>query len=117
MPSYKQQRMAQDIKRLLSMLARDLKDPRVQNKILSIVRVELSGDLSYAKVYVSAMEGLSAAQEAVKGLKSSSGFLKRELSNALHLRKCPELHFIADDSIAYSAHLNEIFSQMQQEEE
>lgn len=117
MASYKHERLTQDIKRVLSMLVRDLKDPRIQNKMISFIRVELSGDLSYAKVYVSAMEGMEVAQEAVKGLKSASGFLKRELSNALHLRRCPELNFIADDSIEYSAHLNEIFSEMHQEEE
>ncbi|MCL2301067.1 MAG: 30S ribosome-binding factor RbfA [Firmicutes bacterium] len=99
MPSYHLPRAAEDMKRELTALLRELKDPRVQGKLLTVVRVHLSGDGSSAKIYVSAMEGLEAAREAVKGLKSAVGYLRGELTRRLHMRKAPELRFIADNSI------------------
>ena len=63
------------------------------------------------------MEGETATKESIKGLNSASGFLRRELGNRLHLRKCPELHFIPDGSIAYSAKINHILQELDLEEE
>ena len=115
MASFKIGRLSEDIKRELSLLIRELKDPRI-SKMLSIIRCEVSGDLSHCKVNVSALEGEAATKESIKGLNSASGFLRRELSNRLHLRKCPELHFIADGSIAYSAKINQILHDLDEEE-
>lgn len=99
MPSYHINRHSEDIKRTLTALLRDVKDPRTQGKMLTFVRVHLSGDGAVAKVYVSALEGLAAASEAVKGLKSAAGFLRGEVGRRLQLRHAPELRFIADNSI------------------
>ena len=107
MPSYKIGRLSEDIKRELSLLIRELKDPRV-SKMLSVIRCEVSGDLSHCKVHVSAIEGEAATKESIKGLVPPPGSLRREIGTRLHLRKCPELHFIADGSIAHSAKINEI---------
>jgi ribosome-binding factor A len=114
MPNYRIGRLSEDIKRELSALLRQLKDPRISS-MTSILRCEVSGDGSHCKVHVSALEGLEATKETVKGLTSASGFLRREIGNRLHLRKCPELHFIVDDSIAYSAHINEILHKIADE--
>ena len=111
MPSYKVGRLSEDLKRELSVLLREVKDPRV-SRMLSIIRCEVSGDLSLCKVNVSALEGEAATKESIKGLNSASGFLRKEIANRLHLRKCPELHFIADGSIAYSAKINEILHEL-----
>jgi ribosome-binding factor A len=73
--------------------------------MLSIVRVETSGDNSDCKIYISAVEGLDAAKTAVKGLVSATGFIRRELADRLHIKRAPELKFIADNSIEYSARL------------
>ncbi|MBR1663240.1 MAG: 30S ribosome-binding factor RbfA [Ruminococcus sp.] len=108
MASHKAGRMSEDIKRIISGKIRDLKDPRInKNGMLTIVRCDVAGDGSYCKVYVSSFEGYEAAKEAVKGFESASGFLKREISNVLGLRRSPELRFIADDSIEHSAQINE----------
>ena len=69
MPSFKIGRAAADIQRELAQLFREMKDPRV-SKLLSIVKVDVSGDLSYATVYVSAIEGFDKTVESVKGLKN-----------------------------------------------
>ncbi|MBQ6387643.1 MAG: 30S ribosome-binding factor RbfA [Ruminococcus sp.] len=108
MPSHKIERTTEDIKRELTAIFRELKDPRVSGAFLSIVRVEVTNDLSYCTVQVSAIEGLDRAGEAVKGLKSASGFIRRELGRRLKLRHVPELIFNATDSIAYSANISRI---------
>ena len=107
MASFKMGRISADIQRELSVLLREVKDPRV-SKLLSIVKIDVSGDLSYAKVYVSAIDGPAATAESVAGLKNAAGFLRRELGRHLSLRKVPELRFVADDSIVQSAHIAQI---------
>lgn len=107
MAGYKIDRITSDIRIALSELFRDLKDPRISS-LLSIVKINVSGDLSYATVYVSAIEGRAATEQSVKGLKNASGYLRRELGSRLSLRKVPELRFVADDSIEKSAHISRI---------
>ena len=107
MAGYKIDRITSDIRIALSELFRDLKDPRISS-LLSIVKINVSGDLSYATVYVSAIEGKEATVQSVKGLKNAGGYLRRELGNRLSLRKVPELRFVADDSIEKSAQISRI---------
>ncbi len=103
MPNYRMDRTSEDIMRELTAILRTVKDPRVTGSMLSIVRVDVTRDMSYATVFISSMSGIDAAREAVKGLKSAAGYMRRELGLALKLRHTPELRFVADDSIAYSA--------------
>ena len=98
MAGYRIDRVSEDIKREIASIMRELKDPRIQG-MLTVVNVEVSSDASFAKVYVSAMEGIETAQLAVKGLTSATGYIRREVGKRLHLRKTPELKFVADDSI------------------
>ena len=116
MPGHKLGRTTEDIRRELSALLRELKDPRTQNMLLSIVRVEVTNDLSYCTVYVSAMEGLDRAKTAMQGLRSASGFLRRELGRRLQLRHVPELIFKATDSIEYGANIARILHDLEKEE-
>lgn len=109
MASYKPRRLSEDIRRIISGKIRDLKDPRINNSgMITIVRCDVSNDISYCKVYVSSFEGYDKAKEAVKGFESASGLLKREISNVLRLRKCPELEFVADNSMEHSLKINKI---------
>ncbi len=110
MSGHKIERTTEDIRRELTAIFRELKDPRVTGAFLSIVRVEVTNDLSYCTVHVSAIEGLDRAKEAVKGLKSASGYIRRELGHRLRLRHVPELIFNATDSIEYSANISRILS-------
>ena len=108
MAGHRIERTTEDIKRELTAIFRELKDPRVSGAFLSIVRVEVTNDLSYCTVSVSGIEGLDRAKQAVKGLESAAGFIRRELGHRLRLRHVPELIFKATDSIEYSAHINRI---------
>ena len=99
MAGFRINRVSEDIRREIIAVIRELKDPRVMGKMLTVVRVEVSSDASYAKVYVSDLQGIESAKEAVKGLTAATGFVRREVGSRLHLRKTPELKFVADDSI------------------
>lgn len=99
MSLYKNDRTAEDIKREITAVIRELKDPRVAGKMLTVVRVELANDLSFGKIYISAFDSIETAKEAVKGLDRAQGLIRREICSRLHLRKSPELKFIADDSV------------------
>lgn len=99
MPSYRVSRVSEDIRREITAIIRELKDPRVKDKMLTVVRVEVSSDASFAKVYISDIKGIDGAKEAVKALTSATGYIRREVGSRLHLRKTPELKFIADDSV------------------
>ncbi len=101
MAGYRIDRTAEDIKREIIAVMKEIKDPRVQGRLITVVRVEVSNDLSSAKVYISDMQGLEGAKTAVKGLASATGFIRREIGKNLHLRKTPELTFIADNSIEH----------------
>ena len=116
MPSHKLGRTTEDIRREISAVLRELKDPRVSGVLLSVVRVEVTNDLSYCTVYVSAMEGMDAANNAVKGLKSAAGFVRRELGSRLKLRHVPELIFKATDSIEYSANISRILHDLEKKD-
>lgn len=115
MPSYKLGRTTEDIRREVSAILRELKDPRVSGCMLSVVCVEVTNDLSYCTVYVSAMEGMETAENAVKGLKSAAGYVRRELGNRLKLRHVPEMIFKATDSIEYSANISRILHDLENE--
>lgn len=114
MPNFKNARLSEDIKREISgLICERIKDPRVKFGLVSVVRTELSGDNSHCKVYISHLDGMDASQNAVKGLESASWMIKREISNKLHLKKCPELKFIADDSIEHSAEIAKMLEDME----
>lgn len=109
MASNRIQRVNEDIQIALAELLRNVKDPRVQQGIISITAVETTGDLKFCKVYVSVL-GLQSEKEFLKGLKSASGWLRRELGMRLKIRAIPELIFRLDKSIEHGAHINEILS-------
>ena len=107
MAGYRIDRITSDIQLTLSELFREIKDPRV-SKLLSIVKLDVSNDLSYATVYVSAIEGAQATELSAKALKGAAGFLRRELGARMSLRKVPELRFVADHSMEHSAQISRI---------
>ena len=109
-------RINEEIQKELASLIRNLKDPRVQDTMISITRVEATPDLRYAKVYASFLQEDRAA-DALKGLKSASGYLRRELGHALQLRYTPELVWELvwelDDSITYGAKMLKLINSLE----
>ena len=111
MASNKLARTNDDIQIVLSSLLREIKDPRVQQGMISVTRVETTGDLRYSKVWLSVM-GMKDEKEFKKGLKSAAGWLRRELGNAMKLRYTPELVFEIAHSIEYGAHISQVISSL-----
>ena len=101
----------QEIQKELSDLLRSVKDPRVQDVMISITRVETTPDLRYTKVYVSFLQENKAA-DAMAGLRSAAGFLRRQLAQNLQLRYAPEIQWALDDSITYGAKMLELINHL-----
>ena len=111
MASNKLARTNDDIQFVISKLLREVKDPRVQQGMISVTRVETTGDLRYSKIYLSVL-GMQDEKEFKRGLRSASGYLRRELGNSMKLRYTPELIFEIDHSIEYGAHINEVINSL-----
>lgn len=107
MAGYKIDRITSDVRLAMADILRDIKDPRV-SKMLSIIKVQVTNDLSFATFYVSAIEGKEMTDSSVKALKGAAGYIRRELGSRVKMRKVPEVRFVADDSIAFSAHISSI---------
>ncbi len=112
MSSNKIGRINDDIQLVLAAKLRDVKDPRVQQGMISVTRVETTGDLRFCKVWLSVF-GLENEKEFRRGLKSASGWLRRELGAVLDLRYTPELVFEVDHSIEYGAHISEVINSLE----
>ena len=95
------QRLSEDIKREISISIRDLKDERLDGGLAAISRCEVSNDLSYCKVYISAHGGEEKTGEIVSVLQNASGFFKKRINGRIKMRKIPELRFIPDNSLDY----------------
>ena len=111
MASNRINRINEEIQKELSSLLRTVKDPRGQDTMISITRVETTPDLRYTKVYVSFLPE-DKAPDAMAGLKSAAGYLRRELARKLNLRYASEIVWAQDDSITYGAHMLELINSL-----
>ena len=108
MANYRRGRINDEVKKELSVILREVKDPRISDAFISVTAVEVSGDLKFAKVYYSAMMG--DKKEVAKGLKSSAGFIRREIARRLNLRMTPEFSFYEDHSIEHGARISKLLN-------
>lgn len=111
MSSIRYERINQDVKRVLTELFRQLKDPRIHG-LVTITRAEVSGDLKNAKVFVSVLGSEQDKKEVLAGLKSASGWLRRELGGSMNMRSTPELAFIQDRSIDEGSHILDLINKV-----
>lgn len=112
--AFKKARINEEIAKELGAILRTVKDPRINNGFISVVGVDTTPDLKYCKVRFSIFGGDS--KEAAKGLKSASGYIRRELASRLNLRLTPELTFIPDTSIEHGAHISALIESLHKEE-
>ena len=98
-----------EIRRELSEILREeVKDPRVDIRLVSVLKAETTRDLKYCKVYISVLGDEAMKEEVRTALKSAAGFIRRELASRLNLRNTPELKFVMDDSIEYGIHIDQM---------
>ena len=105
-------RINEEIQKEMASLLRTVKDPRVQDTMISITRVETTPDLRYTKVYVSFLQE-DRAKDALTGLKSAAGYLRRELGRNLQLRYAPQIVWEQDDSIVYGAKMLKLINSLE----
>ena len=115
MPSYKKNRVNEEMLRETSQIIRTVKDPRVSSGFVTVTNCDVSGDLKFAKIYYSVFGGDAA--EVKKGLNSAKGYIRREIAVRLNLRNTPELTFISDDSMEHGAKISKILSEITYSEE
>jgi ribosome-binding factor A len=92
------------------LIARDIKDPRIG--FVTFTRVEMSDDLRYAKVFVSILGSAQEKTRTLQGLSSATGYIRRHLGRALHLRYTPEITFLLDASLEHGAKIAQLLRQL-----
>jgi len=107
------ERVAQQMRReVASILERDLRDPRLQDRWVSVTDVEVTPDLSMARIYVSVLEGGPTREQALEALQNAAGFVRHALAPRLGLREMPEIRFLLDTSIERGARVEEILRKL-----
>lgn len=109
-------RISEEVMKALAECIRNLKDPRVSGGLVSVTHCEVTGDLRYAKVYISVLGSQQDEQDVMRGLQSASGFLRREVAHRVQLRYAPELLFQLDHSITNGAHITELLHKLNKED-
>jgi len=113
MPAFKRiDRISEEVKRELSTVVHELKDPRLSVCMVSVVNVQVTKDLRYAKAYISVLGDEKMQNDAMAALKSAAGFIRKEIGHRINLRITPEFSFVLDDSIEYGAHINEVLKNL-----
>jgi ribosome-binding factor A len=92
------------------LITRNIKDPRVG--FVTFTRVEMSDDLRYAKVFVSSLGSEQEKARTLQGLSSATGYIRRHLGRALHLRYTPEITFLIDASLEHGAKIAQLLRQL-----
>ena len=111
MPANKLHRINEDIRLVMSDLLREVKDPRIHQGLVSVTRADTTGDLKYCKIYLSVL-GLGNEKEFLRGIRSASGWFRRELGQRVKLRNVPELTFLLDKSMEYGAHISSLIEKL-----
>lgn len=97
------------------MVLHEIKDDRVGAGMVSVTDVDVSGDLQHAKIYVSIYGTDEARAETMAGLKSATGFVRRELGHRIRLRRTPEVVFIEDRGLERGDRMLALLNQISQE--
>ena len=115
MANNRTRRISEEVMRALADAMRAVKDPRVQNGLVSVTHCEVTNDLRYAQVYISVLGSDEQAKEVMKGLKSAGGWLRREVGHKVQLRYAPELVFHLDSSITNGAHISKVIQDLERD--
>lgn len=114
--SIKYSRMNGEVQGEISkIIARDIKDPRI-NPMTSVVSVDVTPDLKYAKVFVSVLGNDEEKEKTRRGLASASSHIRSLLAKSLNLRNTPELTFLIDDSIEYGVNMSKKIDELIEKE-
>lgn len=106
------QRIGEELRRVISDIIRSkIKDPRIP-EIISVTNVIVTNDLSFAKIFVEIMGTKEEKEEAIEGLNSAKGFIKKEISSEVKLRQMPELIFILDKTLDINQKMEKLIEEV-----
>ncbi len=111
MAAYRMDRIEEEVKKALSAVIRELKDPRIC-ELVSVIAVEITKDLRFAKAHISVFGNEEQQKNTIEGLKAAAGFIRREIGHRVNLRANPEFTFKLDNSIEYGAHINKLIGEV-----
>ncbi len=112
MANFNIKRLNEDIKREISAAVSGVKDPRVSKNFVTVTHCEVTSDLSYCKVHIACLGGEGRTAKAVEGMTAAAGYFKKGIASRIRMRKVPELIFLPDNSLEYSAHIEEIIAKL-----
>ncbi|MEA1960017.1 MAG: 30S ribosome-binding factor RbfA [Bacillota bacterium] len=113
----RQERMTVEIKRVLSTIIKDqIKDPRIDLGAVSITRVDVTNDISHARVYISVLGDAVKQEETIAKLKKVKGFIRSELARVLEIRHAPELELRLDKSIEHGIHISSLLEDIKEKD-
>ena len=116
MGTFRSGRMNEEVKKTISEIIRDMKDPRIST-MTTLTEVEVTNDLKYAKIKVSVYdEDEQKRASSVDALNHAAGFIARELGARMRIRAVPSMKFSLDQSIAYSVRISEILNRLHKDE-
>ena len=113
--SQRSERISDEFQKALSEAIPTLKDPRVHEAMVSVTRCVVTGDLRYAKAYISVFGSEQQKKDVMRGLKSAGDYLRRECASKIRMRYAPEIVFTLDDSITHGAHINDMLHDLERE--
>lgn len=117
MPKLRGVRVNEEVRRQVGdIIQNQLKDPGICSMV-SVLRAEVTSDLSVAKVYVSLYGDDAQKQQSMEALRRAAGFIRKELSQRLTIRRAPSLHFVEDDSIEYAVHISKLIDDVVKQDE
>ncbi len=111
MAQHRADRINEEVKKELTSVLSEMKDPRIC-AMVSVISVEVTNDLRYAKAYISILGDPEQVKSTFKAIKSAAGFIRREIAHRMKLRQTPEFIFTLDDSISHGAHIAELLKQV-----
>lgn len=99
MASHREERINEEVKRELTSIIREIKDPRVKTGMVSVLKTVVTKDLKFCKVYVSVLGNDETKKDVLAGLESAKGYVRRQISDRLRLRITPQFNFVIDNSL------------------
>ncbi len=110
-------RISEEVRKVVSeLLTMEVKDPRI-SPMISVTKVEVTRDLSYANIYVSVLGDQKAKDDTLEGLESAKGFIRKEIGNKIDLRYIPEPIFHLDESIERGIYMSKLIDKVNKEDE
>lgn len=99
MAGHREEKINEEVKRTLTGVIREIKDPRVKTGMVSVLKTVVTKDLKFCKAYISVLGNEENKKEVLNGLESAKGYIRRQVADNLRLRITPQFNFVIDNSL------------------